>query len=450
MKKQRLSFEDLNQRINSIAGENQVITRQYGITIENVVITGNALFTTYSPVIHFKECVFLKRFTFLNCHIQVTVYFTHCYFFGDLGIMDSLVEEKLHFTNCKIYGNFILSGGKIDALYAYVQVCHKLIIGQLELRYAEIGGGEPGQIRELIILNTNSISEKLQIANQTIQKLSLGEISNTCEVHLFNLHVNSFLINKVRNNGFLKLINVKGHPVTDKRSFFSINESNLGKAEFFQIDFSSFDEVNIKDSVLVECIFVNTTWSKNINSFNGEQMDNFMADRMIIHGGGYRETPYQLSNKRETYKQIKYALSRQGDYINEQFFHGLEMNVYNKTLKNNSRNFFTKVILKLSYLTSDYGQSIIRPFIFLLLTNGAFFLLLASFGQIPNVHIVKPENGTLNGLGNAVGQFLKYNNPLRKTDDAITSWVLVTDYIMRIISSYAIYNIIRASRRFIK
>ncbi len=173
-------------------------------------------------------------------------------------------------------------------------------------------------------------------------------------------------------------------------------------------------------------------------------MDDFMKDRDI------RETSYQLSNKRETYKQIKYALSKQGDYINEQLFHGFEMNIYNRTLKFRPKNIFTKGILYLSHYASNYGQSMVRPIIFLFLLNGPLFLLLVYLLYFPNVYIVSPENSSWNGFGNALAAFIKFNNPLRKNEDDLKSWALIIDYMMRIIASYTIYNIIRASRRFIK
>ncbi len=120
-------------------------------------------------------------------------------------------------------------------------------------------GGNSGRIQELFIANTKFILDKLQIANLTIDKFSINQGSLAGEIYIFDSFIRSFLINKIRNNGFIKVINVKALKKVDRKSFLTINESNLGKTEFFQMDFSSFDEVNIKDSVLIDCIFINTT-----------------------------------------------------------------------------------------------------------------------------------------------------------------------------------------------
>ncbi len=114
-----------------------------------------------------------------------------------------------------------------------------------------------------------------------------------------------------------------------KTSHFILNESNLGKAEFFQVDFSSFDEVNIINIILIESLFVNTTWGNNINSFAGDQMEHYKKDRIFsknlfkklklkIYKSKvyYNETKEHLKNKREVYKQIKYTLP-------SQFYHRL-------------------------------------------------------------------------------------------------------------------------------
>jgi hypothetical protein len=43
-------------------------------------------------------------------------------------------------------------------------------------------------------------------------------------------------------------------------------------------------------------------------------------------------TKQTLIDRRETYRQLKYSLYKQADYIGEQYFHGLEMNTYFEVL----------------------------------------------------------------------------------------------------------------------
>src|ERR1035437_9501359 len=84
----------------------------------------------------------------------------------------------------------------------------------------------------------------------------------------------------------------------NENSFFTIDKSNLGKAEFIQFDFSSFTEVNILNSFLGDCIFVNTTWSTttNINAFKGKEMDGYLTDRAKRKGFWYSLYKFLFEN----------------------------------------------------------------------------------------------------------------------------------------------------------
>ena len=107
----------------------------------------------------------------------------------------------------------------------------------------------------------------------------------------------------------------------------------------------------------------------------------------------------------------------------------------------------TKIILYLSFLTSNYGQSLRRPILTLILINGILFSILninLNFGFMPRrlIHIADIEN--------TIAKFLWFMNPLHRNDPELKGLPLIIDIFIRMISSYCIYNIIRASRRFIK
>jgi len=124
------------------------------------------------------------------------------------------------------------------------------------------------------------------------------------------------------------------------------------------------------------------------------------------------------------------------------------MRAYNKCLSWKS-DFGTKLILRLSYLTSNYGQSIFLPLVWLIVGHFLFFSVGLILGGYLPLHI-SYSNPTSEGFKRAFEYFFIYINPVRKAETSLSGYLIVLDIIMRIWSSYMIYNIIRASRRFIK
>jgi len=59
------------------------------------------------------------------------------------------------------------------------------------------------------------------------------------------------------------------------------------------------------------------------------------------------------------------------------------------------------------------------------------------------------NNPTSQGFKMASEQYFIYINPFRKLEISFSGYLVVVDLLMRVWSSYMLYNIIRASRRFI-
>lgn len=456
MKKERIVYNDLLSFINSQAENRDEALKIYGIEIKNKIVLDTCLYSSEIPL-NFEDCIFVDRFTFYENNLEIDFSFKHCYFLKGLHIIDIRKSKRILLTDCKVKGNFIISGN-IDHIATYSTYIESLILSKSIVNKIEIGGKHQSSIKAISILDDNSIG-KIQIANSKIEKINFSYLADDTE--LFNCNINSIGFHKVRNSGNLKLLNCKALFLKHKASHFISTESNLGKAEFFQFDFSSFNEVNILNSVLNDCLFVNTTWANNIKSFSGDQMDNYLKDRIAYNKPlriiaskfsklptkvFYKETKQQLKDKREVYKQIKYALSKQGDLVNEQMFHAMEMDTYNRILENRPKNFSTKFILCLSHISSNYGQSLLRPILFLLIVNGIFFSLL-NFTN--NLRFIPLSNITFENSIDIMSKFIWYLNPFHKSDE-LSGIPLIIDVFIRIVSSYSIYNIIRATRRFIK
>lgn len=449
MRKVRIKNDELLNLIGQTIQDRTIASKEYPIKIKEKIILDEFDYSL-ETAIAFEDCIFTKRFTFYECKLAFGFSFERCYFFEGLTILNTEASKMLILMDCKVINNISIVDCNLHHFTSYSTTIDHLFISGSTITTIEIGGKDQSKVKELSILHNNILS-KLQIANCRIERLSLSRLAEDTEV--FNCTINSVILQKVRNKGDLKFQNCKAYPLKNMKSHFIANESNLGKAEFFQFDFSSFNEVNLVNSLLIDCLFVNTTWSDNINCFSGDQMDNYLNDRVTYKPFGklsskvfYRETKQQLRDKREVYRQIKYALGKQGDIVNEQMFHAMEMNTYNRILNPNSKNFATKIILWLSYISSNYGQSLTRPLLFLIVVNSILFSLLNFSNGLSFIPFSKI---TIADTLNTVANFFWYLNPFHKSEE-LKGLPLIIDIFIRIVSSYSIYNIIRATRRFIK
>lgn len=123
------------------------------------------------------------------------------------------------------------------------------------------------------------------------------------------------------------------------------------------------------------------------------------------------------------------------------------MNSYYNELNWSIKHFPTKIILLLSKVTSNYGQSLLRPLLTITLFNGLLFYWLYTLNATTfnGYNLSKIEN-----YSNTIAEFIKTSNPLHKNNPELNGMPFLIDTLIRIISSYSIYNLIRATRRFVK
>lgn len=218
---------------------------------------------------------------------------------------------------------------------------------------------------------------------------------------------------------------------------------------FNNILFSSFKFVSIYDSVIVDAVFISCKWADNIRSLNVFEVNNYKNTAEKQH-----EELVALS---DVYRQLKIAMSKQNSKIEENYFYSREMNYYNKTLKCDNllkKEFGDKIILTLSSSISDYGQNFLKPVYILFIGHFVWFFIAISLGAFEEIglsysNILDCSAEQSIAIKDSFELFFVYINPFRSFDTTFSGYLIVLDYIMRIWSSYLIYVIIRASRRFI-
>jgi hypothetical protein len=154
---------------------------------------------------------------------------------------------------------------------------------------------------------------------------------------------------------------------------------------------------------------------------------------------------------KEAYRQLKTSMSKHSDKIQEQIFYSKEMTFHNDMLNWSppwTNQFWDKLILHFSKTFSDFGQSFVRPLFLLLLGHYLLFIVAILFGGFSPLHI-SFQHASAPAFQQAFEGYFVYINPLRKLETSFSGYLILLDIVMRIWSSYMIFNIVRASRRFI-
>lgn len=439
----------------------------YKLTVENCVFLHDCNFTgKIECELDFKNCYFLTDVTFYNVIVSNKLVFRQCFFDQAMQILGSCVFQKeFHLIQLSTKKQLYVEGGKFeDCKWSFLDNGIVKVNGgdYLSLNIGYWGGGS---ILSQLSLHLPKVKGLVRVTGDKskIEQLNLFQFASDVSISIEDITVNSISIYRFRNEKSLRLSNIKSFETTTA-SQFSVVESYLGKAELYSINLRDFKSIHLVDSHLVDCFLINILFPNHINAYKGRLVGKSASEEVLIAKIELLETRKPLKGtkrpkydqsiityyekKRETLRQIKYALSKQGDSVNEQRFHSLEMKAHDRSLTW-KRSFWTKLIIKASSWTSDFGQSIWRPLIGLLLGHMLLFLFLVLLGGVAHLSISLSQHSE-QGFRLAFEKYFQLINPLRRNEIPFDGYFILIDIIMRIWASYMIYNIIRASRRFIK
>lgn len=433
-----------------------------GKLIKNKIIEAEFIFKNeYRYSLHFEKCYFKKAISFKQAFFYENVTFQDCYFDQDFTIgFHTTAKKSFALVFCNFKHHFLATSSNFKDCFWKIRECENfrvdnLVIEKMDLDFSEINF----PIKNTTIANINQYEDgELKITYLSSEYFNLIGQSKKLNIQIVDCKIDTFEISEYRNDGLLRLSNINTEPNLNY-SLFGISNSQLGKAEFHNIDFSRYANFHIGNSNLIDCSFVNIIWNF-INAFDDTDRLTHTLEFKISIIEKNNPLRFLQTNKlrrddevilyyaklREIYRQLKFAMSKQGDVINEQKFHGCEMDAYDKSLLW-SKSLWTKMVIRLSKMTSDFGQSVKKPIIYLLLVHFILFIWAMSVNVFSPLHISFLK-ANWNSFWKAADLYFETINPFRKTETG-RSWVII-DLLMRIWASYMIYNFIRASRRFIK
>jgi hypothetical protein len=399
--------------------------------------------------LEFKDCYFsTKNIIFISgmtCANYVT--FENCYFPNGLYIDGGNFSKELRFRRIHTK-DFHLTGGTFEKILLSGDGIDKTWItgGKfLEINISYIQVNDISQ--DLTIINNDRELGNINVRGENISAFYLGGSNGESTYNIGSLRCDEILIANFNNTGSLNFFGIEPALEIPNKTFFQIVGSNLNKAQFYRANFERFTELIIIDSFIVDCVFVGCQWSHNIRSLRGPgysaYKDSLKNNRQIEKN--------EYPGIKEAYRQLKMSMNKHNDKVQEQIFYSNEMIIYNELLDWSAPwkdEFWDKLILHFSKIFSDFGQSFIRPLFFLILGHFLFFILAMIFHGFSPLHI-SFQHPTSQAFKQAFERYFIYINPLRRLETSLPGYLIILDLIMRIWSSYMIFNIIRASRRFI-
>jgi hypothetical protein len=377
-----------------------------------------------------------ESLTFEGCTISDTIYFSSGTYKKEV-LLKYVHVKSVHLSHCT-FEKVSISGYDINEVWVSGTKFESLHIGEYLI-------GD--NIKKLVIFAKEDETGDIIVREQSFDEISLHGTNKGKNFSFSKIKCNHISITDFKNEGSLNFYGIEPKDLTNDKRYFQITNSNLDKVQFYRAFFSQYKELIIIDSFITDALFIGCKWSNNVRAINGPGYGTF-EDSLKA---GRKTTPKEIVAIKEAYRQLKISMSKHSDKIQEHKFYSEELNFHNKTLswgKPWENQFWDKMILLWSKIFSDYGQSFIKPLIWLLFGHYILFLIALLFNGFNPLHISICEP-TAAGFQEAFEKFFIYINPLRRLETSFSGYLIFLDLLMRIWSSYMIYNLIRASRRFI-
>jgi len=375
-----------------------------------------------------------------ECTFDITFY-AGCTF-ERLLLGDSIFNNDVSLFGCEInrlnlYGSVFERLVSLDSYYAEKDqsgTIHELNIGDSEFRgellFTGLNSGAI-DIPYLGITCTEKLKGNLNFSHCGITQFSIGGTNNTSIAFSYT-RMQKLQFTRWVNNGLLSLISVG--PEENNGSELVITKSLMGKTILSDVDLSDYEDIAIAHSNLCEIT------SNSVNWF---------ADQQLSAEPG-TSRPDTLKIKRDVYRQLKFAMEKQGDHFNRLRFRRSELAAYRAELRLRSfkeRPTGDRAIMIFGWL-NDYGFNWVRPSVLILTWVIISYSLLALLltGQAINIGY----------LGNNAYNIFNLLNPAHKISELFdigvklqpSFWFYAWDFLERLILSLLLFQLVTAFRKY--
>jgi len=434
----------------------------------NDVITGSLINLSWINFPFFQSNEYIKVLNILD-----SIEFDFCHF--DLHKLE-LRGTKCFFQDCTFHNDWMLTN---TSLLAYDSNLYKVIYRKCDFLkdvHTSVGINEQYiidetpfsqcKITKLLITHTffkkmifNDLLEFEEMENKKeIKNIQISHSKIGREFKLNNYEFNSFKCKHTvfKSNFTFNQNNIESFEI-DKVTFKGLVNFNNTEFESFQIEKSIFEkftnfekcEFGKKNNHYPIAEFKNTTFLDFINFreakfYSGLDLENANLKEYPNFLYCHIETQY---TNRETFRIIKHSFDKVGNTIeaNKYFAYEMEKERENISIKKDVNK---RVMLNLNYWISNFGQSWIRPLIWILgIVLLHYFIVKGTFQCIsPSNFIYEP----LKLLGNFFDDLANSIIPFRRFLKSDKEGMEFINLIFLIMYSTLIYNLVIAVKRITK
>jgi hypothetical protein len=318
---------------------------------------------------------------------------------------------------------------------------------------------ELDKLRKIHIYASKQLKGDLIFNKLEVEEITLTGTNYEASIIFNKIKASRLYLKTFSNYGKLQFIDFSS--VENKHSLLYINNSFLGNAQFSNVSFKSFIDIDIENSDLTNISTSCVTWftEKNIEEKDKRNAPrSFWAKRKTKHK--YLHFDLKTSEKRrELYRQLKLALEKQGDKIQSLVFKKYEIKAHYKSLCLSKGSLTDRFILWVGQ-TNNHGLNwwkpilIYIPFVFLFYT----LIIIAADKHLSFFQFnLSSKEMTWSALTTNISILPELLNPthsigelLPKTGYESNFGVKFWDFLSKIFLAFFIFQIITAFRKFSK
>lgn len=347
-----------------------------------------------------------------------------------------LIDVKLFYQDCTFLQNWHIYNsrllGNINSVVYQDCIFHEEV--------SSFSEGDEKYTIEVSLFNNCTFNKKLEFTNIDFKDAVFNNTNPEPlvinEIHLYECILNDkFILNNCHIGIFLSqtsIFNSKLEIKNNEIKEFKLIDSNFFKlVDAFESEFIKF---NIKKCIFEDfvgfekCIFGNKERNTNeytavflyatFISFVNFRSTNFRSGLDIEHIN-LKEAPNFLNaavdpenTNRETFRIVKNSFDSIGNHIDANRFFVQEMRRYKSEL-NNSKNLQEKFIFFINEKASNFGQSYIRPIMFLFFFSIIYTGLIYGHENNTLYKLYPPANQYISLVSNAVNDVAKNMLPFK-------------------------------------
>jgi|GEM_PF-2301565 hypothetical protein len=304
---------------------------------------------------------------------------------------------------------------------------------------------------------SRQLTGEISLQNFIITDTQIKGINSDASIIFDNVQFVKLSLSNFTNNGNLQFINIS--PIDSPDTKLLIENSHLGKTQFASTNLANFSSILIENSNLTDISASTTKWfSLTQLRANWPKKKWFKTFRMAVPVSMRALYLHHCRQQRELFRQLKFAMEKQGDRIQSLEFKQYEMIAYRNALNLSKGKIGERLIMWVNR-SNSYGQNWWKPVLWAIGITALFYFLITT-AQSPDINGVEFSRNGANRLWSTLwknlGVFFQMLNPVHLIDkmsegaQEINKMTYFLDYLYRIIISYLIFQTISAFRKYVK